>query len=414
MTTYSAIKNLNSRDQNRNLLWLPFIEDTSFAWNDNSFSTSSSFDKRIFQMPCWNISSNNHGTGYCQFIQDAPFGSGTTGYNGHRVRNTQSGITTPAADGHVAYHTAFTFKDVHAQDPYLGSANASPMTLSFWVNCTVTGDFVVELASSTYYDSNFNELRKGCSKIYNIASANTWQKVEITFPPFTFAHNDPNTGINRMYFQLNFWFSAGSNYTSTTLNTAWSDLMDLNNPGTHIYTGRATGITNNWTTTQNAEWRMMFPQLECSPSSTPFSISPNKDATTVQGGIAKAGSNWNPITIGHQPDHASFANRVWIKNPYHRWGFGNGYCNLGREMTGTNNQWDVSLSFLNSSNSGNSRFQWGSGGDAANTTTQINYLDGFHIRIQAPTVPNNYVRSYVAHGSNALSMTSMAFIDLDG
>ena len=413
MTTYSSIKNLNSRDQNRNLLWLPYIDEGNFAWSDNSFSTSSSFDKRVFTMPCWNISSNNHGSGFCAIDNGTPYGSGTTGFYAHRVVNQQSGITTPAADGHVVYHTAFTFKDVYAQDPYLASANASPMTLSFFVYSSVTGDFVVELASSPWFNSNFENERKGCSKIYNIASANTWQKVEITFPPFTFAHNDPMVSIDNMYFQLNFWLSAGSNYTSTTLNTSWSDIKDPPS-GSNVYTGRATGITNNWTTTQNASWKMMLPQLECAPSSTPFSISPNKDMVTVQGGLAKAGSNWNPITIGHQPDHASFANRVWIKNPYHRWGFGNGYVNLGREMTGSNNFWDTSLSFLNPSSSGNSRFHWGDGGDAQNTTTVINYLDGFHIRIQAPTVPNNYVRSYVAHGSNALSMTSMAFIDLDG
>lgn len=158
---------------------------------------------------------------------------------------------------------------------------------------------------------------------------------------------------------------------------------------------------------------MMLPQLECSPSATPFSVSPNKDLVTVRDSLTKAGNNWLPLTLGHQPDHASFSNKVWIANPYHYNGFGSGCCNLGFAMTASNNFWDITQNFLSTGDSGNARWSYGTGGDASNSTTQINYMDAFHIRVSQPTVPNNYVRTLVAHSSNALRMTSMAFIDLD-
>jgi len=405
MTTYGAIKNINSRDQNRNLIWNPYQEDTHHAWDDNSWSTATTSDKRIFIFPAWNVSSNNHGTGFVQVTYDTPFGSGTPGYYGHRIYNQTSNFT-PGSSSHVAYHTAFTFKDVLAQDPYLGTSNASPMTLSFWVRCTHAGDYIAELQQSPFWDANLNQVKKHCSQSYTITTANTWQKVEITFPPYTFQHNDPfnPAGIEKLYFTLNFWLTAGSNYTSGTLATSWADITNAN---------RAVGISTGWATNQNAEWRLMFPQLECSPSATPFTVSPGKDYQTCKTGVLKAGANWAPMMAGHQPDHSTFPNLVWVQNPWNKYWI-SGLCNLGKRMTGGDNHWNVNTSFWNKDSLDNLRWHWSDGGDSSNTDGTISYMDSSTIRISAPTIPNHYVRTLVAHSSSAFRITSMRFFDLDG
>ena len=403
MTTYGAIKNINSRDQNRNLIWNPYQEDTHHAWDDNSWSTATTSDKRVFIFPAWNVSSNNHGTGFVQVTYDTPFGSGTPGYYGHRIYNQTSNFT-PGSSSHVAYHTAFTFKDVLAQDPYLGTSNASPMTLSFWVRCTHAGDYIAELQQSPFWDANLNQVKKHCSQSYTITTANTWQKVEITFPPYTFQHNDPWVGVEKLYFQLNFWLTAGSNYTSGTLATSWADITNAN---------RAVGISTGWATNQNAEWRLMFPQLECSPSATPFTVSPRKDYQICKSGSIKIATFGLCIDQAHQWDHSSYNTLAWFKNPWHtEWP--TGLCDLGQRMTGSINHWNVNTSFEDKDDIGAMRWQYSDGGDSSNTDGAAIYVNCDHIRISAPaSAGGGYVKTLVAWNENTFKMTSMKFFDLD-
>jgi hypothetical protein len=119
------------------------------------------------------------------------------------------------------------------------------------------------------------------------------------------------------------------------------------------------------------------------------------------------------MMAGHQPDHSTFPNLVWVQNPWNKYWI-SGLCNLGKRMTGGDNHWNVNTSFWNKDSLDNLRWHWSDGGDSSNTDGTISYMDSSTIRISAPTIPNHYVRTLVAHSSSAFRITSMRFFDLDG
>ena len=88
-----------------------------------------------------------------------------------------------------------------------GTASAEKCTLSFWVKSPKTGTHIIEIAQmdAGYYNPHQ----------YNITTANTWQKVEITFDGYqtTAINNDNGAGLS-----ISFWLVAGSNFTSGTYN----------------------------------------------------------------------------------------------------------------------------------------------------------------------------------------------------
>ena len=98
-----------------------------------------------------------------------------------------------------------------------GTANAQPVTLSFWVRSTTTGTYVVAL-----YD---NDNTRSVSQAYTINSANTWEKKVITFPADTTGVFDND---NALSLYVEWGLAAGSNYSSGTLNTSWASYVSSN------------------------------------------------------------------------------------------------------------------------------------------------------------------------------------------
>ena len=143
----------------------------------------------------------------------------------------------------------YRFEGQDLQHLKKGTANAEALTLQFWVKSPKTGIHIVELADQ--------DNSRHISKSYTVSSANTWQKVVITFAGDT---TGAITNDNARRLDLNFWLMAGSTYTSGTLQTSWGSDTDAN---------RAVGQVNCVDSTSN-NFYLTGVQLEVGSAATDF------------------------------------------------------------------------------------------------------------------------------------------------
>ncbi len=128
-----------------------------------------------------------------------------------------------------------------------GTPNAQPYTLSFWVKATKTGTNCVNLFDRT------ND--RYIAAAYTISTTNTWEKKVINFAADTTGSIAAGTwyqGENGEGMKLTFGVYAGTNYTSSTLQTSW---------GSAITNRRFVGQVNNSDSTSN-NWHITGVQLE--------------------------------------------------------------------------------------------------------------------------------------------------------
>jgi len=201
-------------------------------------------------------------TGPAQFVVDrmrTGFTLGTGAYTLNHSTNAPDGF---ANSYHIDVTTAMTLggasdgcgmvqllEGQDLQHIKKGTADAESLTLSFWIKSTKTGTYIAEL-----YD--FDNARH-ISKSYTVNSSNTWEKKEITFPGDTTGSLDND---NLASFGLLLFFSAGTNYTSGTLNTSW---------GSNVTANRAVGQVNALDSTSNDIY-ITGVQLEVGDVATPF------------------------------------------------------------------------------------------------------------------------------------------------
>ena len=134
-----------------------------------------------------------------------------------------------------------------------GTANAVSLTASFWVKSTKTGTFILEL--------NDPDNVRSISKSYTVDVTDTWEKKTITFEgDTTGALDNDNTGA----LVLAMWLSAGTNFTSGTLNTSWN---------TRVAANVAVGQVNLADDTAN-EWYITAVQLEAGTTLSDFEFLP--------------------------------------------------------------------------------------------------------------------------------------------
>ena len=98
-----------------------------------------------------------------------------------------------------------------------GTASAESLTASFWIKSTKTGTYIAEL-----YDADND---RQISKSYTVDTTNTWEKKTITFAGDTSGAFGNDNGGSLF---LNLYLSAGTDYTSGTLNTSWNSSTDAN------------------------------------------------------------------------------------------------------------------------------------------------------------------------------------------
>ena len=135
-----------------------------------------------------------------------------------------------------------------------GTSNAESLALSFWVKSNKTGTYIFNL-----WDQDNNRL---IAKSYTISSANTWEKKTIILDADTTGTLDND---NASSFQLYWYFCAGSNFTSGTLQTSW---------GTRVDADRAVGQVNLADSTSN-EWYITGVQLEAGQVASDFEFLPH-------------------------------------------------------------------------------------------------------------------------------------------
>jgi hypothetical protein len=134
-----------------------------------------------------------------------------------------------------------------------GTANASPLTASFWVKSTKTGTFILEL-------NDLNNSRS-ISKSYTVSVSNTWEFKTITYAGDTTGAFTNNNGAS---LGLNFWLGAGTDFTSGTLATSWASTTSAN---------RAVGQVNIADSTSN-DFLITGVQLEAGEQASGFEFMP--------------------------------------------------------------------------------------------------------------------------------------------
>jgi hypothetical protein len=188
------------------------------------------------------------------------FGAGTGRISTQQSSTTPTGfvkslvntVTTadaapPSAYGYCVFQR---IEGNNTADLMWGTSNAQPITISFWVRSSLTGNYVISTVN--------NGVTWGYSTTYTINTANTWEYKTITIDGATSGtwETDSNVGIG-----LIFGLGGGAD-RQATLNS-WYAPTGTNTPTD------ATGCVD-WIATSGATFYLTGVQLEVGSVATPF------------------------------------------------------------------------------------------------------------------------------------------------
>ena len=174
---------------------------------------------------------------------DSPDGFG----NSYKIDVTTADTSLAAAHAHFFRQK---IEGQNLQDFAKGTSSAKQFALSFYVKTNKTGVYTVEL-----YDVDNN---RAISKIFTVADTN-WNRYKIIFPADTtgaFGNDNGNSLV------LQFWLSAGSNYTTGTFNnSAWGSVSGK---------ARVSSSNVNFGDSTSNDWYLTGVQLEVGDTVTSF------------------------------------------------------------------------------------------------------------------------------------------------
>jgi len=211
-----------------------------------SFSYGSGTQNGYLTADRWRTTRNNQSSITQAISTDAP--------DGFRYSFGLTVTTADASLGATEYeYISQRLEGYDIQHLKWGTSDAKPVTVSFWVKSSETGDFSVSLFAYT----------AGAATSYNIGTvvtintADTWEYKTITFPGFQTA---TLAGNNEIALAFAFFTCAGSTYNATD-NTSW----DVYSAGRLAY-----GQTLNLNGTLNATFKVTGFQLEVGEVATEF------------------------------------------------------------------------------------------------------------------------------------------------
>jgi hypothetical protein len=228
---------------NRNLLY-----NGAMQVHQRGISTTSITTSGYYTADRWNTTLSSLGTWTQTVENDAPTGSGFK--KSLKVLCTTANAS-PAAGDNLRIIQFLEGFDV--QRIAKGTLSAQQLTLSFWVKSNVIGTYIAEL----FDNANTRQV----SISYSVNASATWEKKNIVFPADTIGEFLNNNSQNLVPV---FWLGAGTNFTSGTLQTAWTSSTNSN---------RAVGVTNLAAATNNY-WQITGVQLETGPVATDFEFEP--------------------------------------------------------------------------------------------------------------------------------------------
>jgi hypothetical protein len=213
-----------------------------------STSVASITTTAFYTVDRFETSINTLGTWTQSQSTDVPTGQGFA--NSLKMDCTTADASPSASDRLILKQP---FEGQNLQYLRKGTANALPLTASFWVKSTKTGTFICELIDS--------DNTRSISKSYTVSVTNTWEFKIITFPGDTTGALDND---NAESLSLNFWLGAGSNFTSGTLATTW---------GSRVTANVAVGQVNIADSTSN-DFLITGVQLEAGEQASGFEFMP--------------------------------------------------------------------------------------------------------------------------------------------
>jgi len=134
-----------------------------------------------------------------------------------------------------------------------GTSDAKQLTLSFWVKSSLAQEFKFRIRD------NYSSTTRQIIKSYTVASANTWQKVTMTFDGDTGGDDFSGSTDTDGNITLEWMLGGGTNFQGGTASGSWEDFDQTKYDA-----------TDTFLTTVNSTFYITGVQLEVGDTATPF------------------------------------------------------------------------------------------------------------------------------------------------